>query len=119
MMRVLLLSAVVSGLICGARAGDLNIAVGDARRGAALVETLGCGGCHRIPSVARARGRVGPSLAGIADRVMIAGLLPNTPGNLMRWIRTPQEVVPGNAMPNLEINDHDAHDVAAFLYTLH
>jgi len=37
---------------------------------------------------------------------------------LMTWLKVPQSVVPGNAMPNMELNDHDARDVAAYLYTL-
>ncbi len=42
----------------------------------------------------------------------------NTPPNLVRWLRDPQTVVPGNAMPNMHIDELDARDVAAYLYTL-
>jgi cytochrome c2 len=91
---------------------------GDTRRGAALVAELGCGSCHTIPGIREARGRVGPPLDNIGERTIVAGLLPNTPDNLMRWLETPQSVVPGNAMPNMGLSDHDARDVAAYLYTL-
>ncbi len=87
-------------------------------RGRALIEKIGCGACHEIPGVSGAKGQVGPSLARVGRRAVIAGVLPNTPQNMVRWIETPQSIVPGNAMPNMEINDHDARDVAAYLYTL-
>ncbi|HEY1433445.1 MAG TPA: c-type cytochrome, partial [Stellaceae bacterium] len=76
------------------------------------------GSCHTIPGIREARGRVGPPLDNIGERTIVAGLLPNTPDNLMRWLETPQSVVPGNAMPNMGLSDHDARDVAAYLYTL-
>jgi cytochrome c2 len=53
-----------------------------------------------------------------ADRIYIAGRLPNTPENLMLWIQKPQEVVPNNAMPNMGIGEQDSRDMAAYLYTL-
>lgn len=83
-----------------------------------LITQYGCGSCHTIPGIAGATGRVGPSLASIAGQAIIAGMLANTRDNLVTWIRTPQAVVPGNAMPNTELNDHDARDIASYLYTL-
>ena len=61
---------------------------------------------------------VGPPLVGWARRTMVAGYLPNTPDQLVRWITAPQSVAPGNAMPNLGVTDRDARDIAAYLYTL-
>jgi cytochrome c2 len=66
-----------------------------------------------------ARGRVGPPLAGIADRAYIAGVLPNNPENLMRWVENPPGVDPLTVMPNMGVTPRDARDIAAFLYTLH
>ena len=37
---------------------------------------------------------------------------------MIRWIQTPQEVDPKNAMPNMGVTDQDAKDIAAYLYTL-
>jgi cytochrome c1 len=71
-----------------------------------------------IPGIAGAKGLVGPPLEHIGSRTIIAGLLPNTPENLERWLENPQAIVPGNAMPNMELTDDDAKDVAAYLYTL-
>src|SRR5690625_2487747 len=78
----------------------------------------GCGGCHEIRGVSKATGKVGPSLHEFGERMMVAGLLPNTPENLIHWIRFPQEVKPGNAMPNLGVSQEDAEAMAAYLYML-
>lgn len=78
----------------------------------------GCGGCHVIPGVRGARGKVGPPLAGVAERSYLAGILPNTPENLIRWIQFPQALEPGTAMPDLNVTDADARDLAAYLYAL-
>jgi cytochrome c1 len=90
----------------------------DPRHGAVLMAQHGCGACHSIPGVTGARGRVGPPLDAFGQQAMIAGMLPNTPDNLATWIKTPQSVTPGNAMPNTELSDHDARDIAAYLDTL-
>lgn len=49
---------------------------------------------------------------------VVAGMLRNSPANLIRWIRDPQGVVPGNAMPDMGVTEADARDIAAYLYTL-
>ena len=49
---------------------------------------------------------------------MIAGMLPNTPDNLVLWLQRPQSVVPGNGMPDMGLSPRQAHDIAAYLYTL-
>lgn len=91
---------------------------GDAERGRLLLRQFGCGACHRIPGVAAARGVVGPPLDGIARRVYLAGVLPNTPENMARWIRAPQAVAPGTAMPDMQVGEAHAKDMVAYLYTL-
>jgi cytochrome c2 len=91
---------------------------GSARRGSERIAALGCPACHTIPGVNNADGNVGPPLTRFGDRTYIAGMLRNTPPNLIRWIREPQAVIPGNAMPNMGISEVDARDIAAYLYTL-
>ena len=93
-------------------------AAGDADSGRLLLRQYGCGGCHRIPGVEAARGNVGPPLERIARRVYLAGKLPNTPDNLVRWIVDPKAIHPGTAMPNLSVSEAQARDMAAFLYRL-
>lgn len=90
---------------------------GDPSRGKAMFIQYGCGSCHHLLYVPGAVGKVGPSLDGIADQAVIAGKLGNTPDNLQRWIRNPQGVTPGTAMPDLHVGKRDARDISAFLYT--
>jgi cytochrome c1 len=94
------------------------LAEGDAGRGEELMAAYGCGSCHVIPGVAWARGKAGPPLVRWAERHYIAGELLNTPNNLVAWIKNPQEIEPGTAMPNLGVTQEHALDIAAYLYTL-
>lgn len=87
----------------------------DPQRGATLITDYGCGSCHTIPGIRGAHGMVGPPLTDFGQRSFIAGKLPNNPANLQHWIRDPQQVVPGNAMPDLGVTAADARDIAAFL----
>jgi cytochrome c2 len=89
-----------------------------ARRGRVLIGRSGCGTCHVIPGVAGARGQVGPTLSQFGRRDYIAGVLLNTPDNLVRWLISPQSVKPGDAMPDLGITRGNAADIAAYLYSL-
>lgn len=91
---------------------------GNPDHGKQLIQTYGCGSCHTIPGIYTARGLVGPPLLYFSRRTMIAGELPNSPDNLVRWIRNPKAIESGTAMPALGLSDYDAHDVAAYLYTL-
>ena len=91
---------------------------GNVHRGAAAIERYGCGSCHIIPGISGAQGRAGASLAGIADRIYIAGVLQNTPENMLRWIENPPAVDPKTVMPNLGVTERDAKDIAGYLYTL-
>lgn len=88
------------------------------QRGAALIQTYGCGVCHAVPGVRNAVGMVGPPFAELAQRGYVAGMLRNTPDNLVTWLRSPQSIVPGNAMPDMGVSEQDARDIAAYLYTL-
>jgi cytochrome c len=91
---------------------------GDPARGQAAIGRYGCPACHTIPGVEGAHGLVGPPLAGIANRVYIAGVLTNTPENLIRWILNPPTVDSLTAMPYLGVSEDDAKDIASYLYTL-
>ena len=90
---------------------------GDPRRGEAMFIQYGCGSCHALQNVRNATGMVGPPLDGIALRVIIGGHLANNPANMQKWIRDPQQVSPGTAMPDLSVGAEDARDINAFLYT--
>jgi cytochrome c len=86
--------------------------------GVAAIGRYGCGACHRIPGIAGAVGETGPALNGIAVRAQIAGMLVNNPDNLTYWLRHPQRVMPGNGMPDQNVTETEARDIAAYLYTL-
>jgi cytochrome c len=91
---------------------------GDAAAGKESIRRYGCQGCHDIPGIRDARGVVGPPLEHLSKRIYLAGELPNTTENLMRWIQHPHSVHPRTAMPEMGVTDQDARDIAAYLYTL-
>lgn len=91
---------------------------GDADRGRVALQQYACVTCHIIPGVVGAVHSVGPSLAGIANRKYLAGMLPNSRATMILWLRSPQAVAPGSAMPDLGVSERDARDIAAFLETL-
>ena len=91
---------------------------GNAARGRELIRSYGCGSCHTIPRVTGAEASVGPSLQGIATRAYIAGVLPNQPENMIRWIMNPPGVDEKTAMQNLHVTATDARYIGAYLYTI-
>lgn len=126
-IRVLLLAAVlamIGATVLAGCTGGRALYIpppstgGDPSRGAALIEDYGCGHCHTIPGIRAADGVVGPPLFFFSRRVYIAGEVPNTPQNLVRWVRNPPSIEPGTAMPALGLDEQQARDVAAYLYTL-
>jgi cytochrome c2 len=85
-------------------------------QGRLLIASYGCGSCHTIPNVPGADSRVGPPLENFYQRAYIAGRIPNTLDNLIAWIQNPQGIEPGTAMPNLNVNNAEARQIAAYLY---
>jgi cytochrome c1 len=91
---------------------------GDPDRGRWAIRQYGCASCHSVPGVLGADGLVGPPLDRIGARTVLAGHLPNTPANMVRWIRHPRQVRPDTAMPDTGLGEPEARDIAAYLYTL-
>ncbi len=119
MRRALLVAVFVAGCRGGETLPRASVSMGgDPDRGHDLVESHHCGACHTIPGVTGANGVVAAPLTQFAFRTYISGELPNTPDNLVRWVRDPRSIEPKTAMPNLGLNETEARDVAAFLYTL-
>ncbi|MES1241326.1 MAG: c-type cytochrome [Acidobacteriota bacterium] len=120
--RPILWVALLLGLLAaGCRSREENARLrtgGEPDRGPALIQRYGCSRCHTIPGVPGADGTIGPPLDRIESRPYLAGRLPNTPENLLRWIRDPQSVSSGTAMPQLGVAEQDGRDIAAYLYTL-
>lgn len=90
----------------------------DPDRGRQLLFRHGCGSCHVIPGVRNATGLAGPPLTRWAERHYIAGLLLNTPNNLIPWIVDPPSIEPGTTMPNVGVTHAEAADMARYLYRL-
>lgn len=101
----------------GARSDGKDVQA-DPRRGQALMAQYQCTACHAIPDVAGPAGGMGPTLKAFGRRSYIAGHIPNAPAALAAWLRSPQALVPGTAMPDLGVSETDARDMAAFLGTL-
>jgi cytochrome c2 len=115
-MRVFMALAVAA---CSSpKAAAAGAVSGNASTGRTLIRHASCGTCHVIPGVAGARGEVGPTLGQFGRRDYIAGVLLNTPDNLVRWLVSPQSIKPGDAMPDLGITRKDGADIAAYLYSL-
>ena len=91
---------------------------GDAERGEQILDAAPCGSCHTIPGIKGAHGKIAPPLNFFSQRTFIAGAVPNSPDNLVRWILDPQSIEPGTAMPSVGLSPEQARDVAAYLYTL-
>lgn len=88
---------------------------GDPARGKVALSQYGCRSCHKIPGVTGSDVDVGRPLEHMMRRRVIAGKLPNDQPHLVRWIRDPQAIDPGTAMPNLGVTERDALDMSAYL----
>jgi mono/diheme cytochrome c family protein len=96
----------------------IDVADGDPALGPALMRAYGCVACHTIPGVRGADTFVGPPLTAWSRRAYIAGLVPNTPENLVAWIHDPHLIHDRSAMPNVGLSPDQARHIAAYLYTL-
>ena len=112
----MLLPLILGG--CGDQAKSSEANLGNVQHGAELITGLGCGTCHIVPGIDGAVGLVGPPLDHVGARTYIAGVLRNTPDNMVTWLRHPQAVVPNNAMPDMGLGESDARDITAYLNTL-
>jgi cytochrome c len=91
--------------------------LGSPKRGRALVAQYGCTACHDVMSE-EVKGMVGPPLTHMANRSYIAGRFANEPIDMEQWLQHPQAMKPGTSMPDLGVNERDAHDIAAYLASL-
>ena len=90
----------------------------DVSRGKTAFHQYACHMCHQAPGISGPQAQVGTPLQGVAQRRYIAGVLENTPENMLLWIQHPQQIKPRSAMPDLGVTARDARDISAFLYTL-
>jgi mono/diheme cytochrome c family protein len=72
--------------------------------GRRLIADFGCGSCHFIPGIPGADSTAAPPLDRFYQRT---------------YIQNPQQIDPGNAMPDLGVTQEEARDIAAYLYDYH
>lgn len=77
-----------------------------------------CDTCHIIGDMVGPYTHVGPPLEDFQRRKFIAGVLPNTPDNLVRWIMDPQDVSSHTLMPDLEVTEPHARTMTRYLLQL-
>lgn len=119
--RTIMLLACVGLAACSDKQSEnslLAIEGSEPERGRELVQAYGCGTCHMIEGVRGARGRVGTRLVNYAQQHLLAGILPNTPHNLIAWLMDPVALNPRTGMPSQGVTEAEARDIAAYLYTL-
>jgi cytochrome c oxidase subunit II len=89
-----------------------------AREGKATFLTQSCVNCHRVRGTL-AKGVYAPDLTHLMGRgTLAAGIVPNTPENLRRWVANPQQIKPGCLMPAFGLSDRDQDLVVRYLLTL-
>jgi cytochrome c oxidase subunit 2 len=89
-----------------------------AQKGFRIFQQMTCVNCHTVNGTA-AKGQAAPDLTHFAGRQTLgAVLLANTPENLSRWLKNPQDIKPAILMPNLKLTDAQVGDLTAYLETL-
>ncbi len=89
-----------------------------AQEGLAFFQQMSCVNCHAIKGTT-ASARIGPDLTHFASRGQLgAGIAKNTPKNLRRWLRDPQQVKVGVKMPDFKFTDEQVTALADYIETL-
>lgn len=84
-------------------------------RGRIVLRQYACDTCHRIENMVGPDAHVGPPLTQWSRRKYIAGVVPNTTGNLVSWIVRPQEISPDTLMPDMGVPEAHAREMARYL----
>jgi len=104
---------------CDSKSKAVRATGGDPAKGQDILAHYGCTACHSIPGMSQTGDVTGPSLAHVGSAATIAGgQVQNTPQNLVLWIQAPARLKPGTSMPDMNVNERDARNIAAFLCTL-
>ena len=107
------LSSVTQATSCPTNTG--SPALTSHERGDVLLRQYACHSCHRIQDVIGPETYLAPALIDWPKRKYIAGVMPNTENNLVQWIRNPQSISPQTLMPNLDVPESHAREMAAYL----
>ncbi len=93
-------------------------AAADAQRGAEVFAKGACSACHTIEGTT-AKGAVGPNLTYFGSRATIAaGMYPNNPQNVAKWLHDPAALKPQAKMPNLGLSEDDIASLTAYLSSM-
>lgn len=93
-------------------------AAGNPERGRIALQQYACTACHVIPGIVGPDSHTGPPLHAMGRRRTIAGVVPNTPDNMRRWLLAPHAISARTAMPALGVTPQHAADMASFLARL-
>jgi len=86
--------------------------------GRGVFERNACMNCHAVGGTP-ADGRFGPDLTHLMSRTTIAaGAAPNTPENLLLWVKDPDAIKPGCLMPAMQLDEQDLKPLVAYLMSL-
>jgi cytochrome c oxidase subunit 2 len=87
---------------------DNLLPAGNVASGEKLVTGGICLACHTIRGMPTMIGIIGPNLTHVGSRTTIgAGLYPNDPRHLARWVKNAPAMKPGIAMPALGTGEYD------------
>jgi len=121
---ILLMVAAAGAVLVAAETGNIErqrtadaaraLTGGEPTRGQEAIAELGCGTCHTISGIVGANGTVGPNLTALSSQVYGAAG-EHTPDRLIAWIKAPREVRRDTAMPDLDVSEATARDIAAYL----
>jgi cytochrome c oxidase subunit II len=93
-----------------------NVLEAHAGRDAFLAQS--CVNCHRVSGTS-AHGTYGPDLSHLMSRQTIAaGMTPNTPLELRKWLTNPQQTKEGCLMPRFGLNAREVELLVDYLATL-
>ena len=87
---------------------------GDSKRGEALVEEVGCRGCHAFEAGSTTRPIAGSMARDFAPNLSDTGSKVDKDW-LFRWLKDPQAYWKQSRMPNLRLSDAEAADITAYL----
>ena len=93
-------------------------------RGAQLFNAMTCVKCHGIRSRSQVErsaesARFAPDLTHVAERTTLgAGVIANTPEELARWLKDPQEIKTGCHMPDAQLSRAQVGDLVSYFETL-
>jgi cytochrome c oxidase subunit 2 len=86
-------------------------------RGHDVFQSAGCATCHAVRGTAAA-GKAGPDLTHFGSRRTVAGVVPNSRGNVAGWIADPHAIKPGVKMPRTYLHADDLPALTSYLESL-